>query len=46
MEGFVIMKEDQHEKTGPGKLQKPHHQIFKTQQGSQKPKVATEQALL
>lgn len=46
MEGFVIMKGVQHEKTGPGKLQKSHHHIFKTKQGSQKPKVTIEQALL
>lgn len=40
------MKGVQHKKTGPEKLQKPHHRIFKTQQGPQKPKAATEKALL
>lgn len=46
MEQFAIIKGVQHEKTDPGKLQKPHYQIFKTQQGSQKSKAATEKALL
>lgn len=46
MEEFVTMEGVQHGKTGPERLQNLHPQIFKTQQGLQKPKVAMEQALL